>query len=270
MIKLSDIASKKLNTSMINTDSIRKNPYQPRKRFDEAALNELTDSIKCFGVLQPLLVRKIAGGYELIAGERRLRASINAGLKKVPCVITDMCDELSAAAALIENLQRRDLNCFEEAEAIKRLIDIYGYTQEEVAHRLGKSQPAVANKLRILRISSGLRKLIIDADLTERHARALLCLKDDSKMKLAIDKIIQGKLNVEQTEMMIKTLKRGEKNKSKNSVKLIFKDARIFTNTINSAVKLMKDSGINTVLRKRENDDAIIYLIKIPKKRNLS
>lgn len=257
----------KITAYMINIDEIKVNPFQPRKKFNNSDLDELCESIKQFGVLQPLLVRKINNEYELIAGERRLRASVKAGLTTVPCILTEMDDEKSAAISLIENLQRKDLDYFEEAEGIKRLIDVFGYTQEETAKILGKSQPSIANKLRLLRINNGLRKLITENGLTERHARALLVLDDDSKRKLAIDRIISLQLNVEQSEKLIEKIKENKPIGKAKPLKLVFKDTRIFTNTINNALKVMKDSGINAISKKRENDEYIIYMLKIPKRK---
>ena len=160
----------------ISLNQIRPNPQQPRRSFDEDSLSELAESIRSYGILQPLTVRRQGTGYELVAGERRLRAAAMAGLREVPCLVAQVGEEDSALLALMENLQRRDLDCWEEAEALSRLIARYGLSQEEAARRLGRSQPAVANKLRLLRLPDSVRQFLQENGLTERHARALLRL----------------------------------------------------------------------------------------------
>lgn len=160
----------------ISLNQIRPNPQQPRRSFDEDSLSELAESIRRYGILQPLTVRRQGTGYELVAGERRLRAAAMAGLREVPCLVAQVGEEDSALLALMENLQRRDLDCWEEAEALSRLIARYGLSQEETARRLGRSQPAVANKLRLLRLPDSVRQFLQKNGLTERHARALLRL----------------------------------------------------------------------------------------------
>ena len=160
----------------ISLNQIRPNPQQPRRSFDEDSLSELAESIRSYGILQPLTVRRQGTGYELVAGERRLRAAAMAGLREVPCLVAQVGEEDSALLALMENLQRRDLDCWEEAEALSRLIARYGLSQEEAARRLGRSQPAVANKLRLLRLPDSVRQFLQENNLTERHARALLRL----------------------------------------------------------------------------------------------
>ena len=160
----------------IRTTQISRNPYQPRKYFEPEAIRELADSIRQYGVLNPLTVRRTTDGYELIAGERRLRAARAAGLSEVPCLVMSATEEDSSAIALVENLQRRDLDFFEEAAGYRQLIDRYGLTQEEAAHKVGKTQSAVANKLRLLKLSPETMQMIRDGGLTERHARAILRL----------------------------------------------------------------------------------------------
>ncbi len=165
----------------IRTTQISRNPYQPRKYFEPEAIRQLADSIRQYGVLNPLTVRRTTDGYELIAGERRLRAARAAGLSEVPCLIMSATEEDSSAIALVENLQRRDLDFFEEAAGYRQLIDRYGLTQEEAAHRVGKTQSAVANKLRLLKLSPETMQMIRDGGLTERHARAILRLPTEEQ-----------------------------------------------------------------------------------------
>ena len=192
--------------------SIRANPNQPRRHFDEAALRELAESIRQYGIMQPLTVRRTLTGYELIAGERRLRAAKIAGLRSVPCLLTAAGAESSSVLALIENIQRRNLHYFEEAAAIAQLIRTYGLSQEQAADKLGKSQSAVANKLRLLRLSREVQRRLLDYALSERHARALLPLKADAQKKAAAAVIEHG-LNVRQTEALVKKLATQKKDK---------------------------------------------------------
>ncbi len=248
----------------ISVELIDPNPAQPRKRFNEEDLYMLSDSIKNFGILQPLTVRKMNNRFELIAGERRLRASKLAGLEIVPCVITDTKNENSAVLAMIENLQRQDLDYFEEAEGIEALIKNFDLTQEEVAEKLGKSQSAIANKLRLLKLSELIRILLRQGNLTERHARALLKLTDQKLLIEAIDIITKRKLNVSQTERLVEKIL-FEKTVKKQKFILGFRDVRIFVNTINKAIETMNSSGIHAITRKNESSDNITYTIIIPK-----
>ncbi|MBR3843722.1 MAG: ParB/RepB/Spo0J family partition protein [Christensenellaceae bacterium] len=184
--------------------SIRTNPYQPRKSFSDEALHELSASIRRYGLLQPITVRRIRNGYELIAGERRLRASKLAGLHMISCiVIPQLADQDSAMLAMIENLQRENLNFFEEAEGYQNLIKKNGLTQEELARRLSKNQSTIANKLRILRLPKSVRERILHHALTERHARALLRLHDEKAQLSMIDKIVRDGLSVKATEILV-------------------------------------------------------------------
>lgn len=247
-------------------DKIKPNKMQPRVEFIEEKLESLAQSIKENGILQPLTVRRVAQSeFELISGERRLRASKLLGFTTVPCIVLSCDDKQSAVYALIENLQRSDLGFFEEAEGIKRLIDEMKITQEEAAIKLGKKQSTVANKLRILHLEPDERKLITESALTERHARALLRIKDKEKRLIAINKIIDKKLNVYQSECLINDILDKDESKIKPAKKFIVKDVRIFINTIDKAVKTMKTSGIDAVTEQRESGLYIEYTIKIPK-----
>ncbi len=247
---------------------IRPNKTQPRKTFDEDDLRLLAQSISQSGILQPLTVRKLSqNDYELVAGERRLRASAMAGLTKVPCVIIKCSDKESAVFALLENLQRADLNMFEEARGISRLIRKYGITQEEAALKLGKKQSTVANKLRLLKLSFEEQDWITQAGLSERHARALLRIEDTEVRKEVLSRIVAEGLSAKDTEEeVIKLLcKVTVKSPQKQEKKYVIKDVRIFLNTITKAIDTMRLSGINAESKKTESDRYIEYIVKIPK-----
>ena len=242
---------------------IRPNPAQPRRNFDVAALAELTESIRRYGVIQPLTVRKQDGGYELVAGERRLRAARLAGHKKVPCILSEIATEDSAIVALIENIQRQDLNFFEEATAFEALIRQHNLTQEAAASVLSLSQSAVANKLRLLRLPEELRLLILSSGLSERHARALLKLPDEQAQSEVLQEVITRHMSVAETERYIERYLEGRQEKPKRT--LLFKDVRVFINTINHAISVMRQSGIDAISQKNETDTFIEYSIRIPK-----
>ncbi len=252
--------------TQIPTEKLLPNPYQPRKQFKSEDMLALSNSIRENGVLQPLLCRRINNSdyFEIVAGERRLRASILANLKTVPCVIIDCSYEQSAVYSILENIQRSDLDFFEEAQAISKLIENFGMTQAEVAKKLGKSQPALSNKLRLLRLPVDVRYFIEKNGLTERHARALLQINDENDMWTVLKAIVERKLNVEQTEAYISSLT-NKAPKPKNNVVRIFKDVRIFLNTFNKAIQTMKDAGIDAQSDKTETDEYIEYRVRIPK-----
>lgn len=253
----------------ISTIQIRPNRTQPRRNFDEDALKSLSRSIVENGILQPLVVRRINNTeFELIAGERRLRAAVMAGLSKVPCVVHKCNDKDSALLALIENLQRADLSMFEEARGIARLIRKYGLTQEQAAIKLGKKQSTIANKLRLLRLSMEEQEWILTANLSERHARALLRINDENLRREVLSRIITDNMSVSAAETLITdvlTRKPEASPDPKQERKIAVKDVRIFVNTINKAVDTMRLSGINAISRRSETDDYIEYTVKIPK-----
>lgn len=246
---------------------IRPNKTQPRKNFDEEELMSLAQSISQSGILQPLTVRKLnENEYELIAGERRLRASILAGLKSVPCVLYKCSDMDSAIFALIENLQRSDLNMFEEARGISRLIRKYNITQEEAAIKLGKKQSTIANKLRLLKLSLEEQDWISQAGFSERHARALLRINEEELRKKLLSRIISESMNASETEKLVTdTLLSNTLPDKKQERKYIVKDLRIFVNTINKAVDTMRLSGINAIAKRVDSEEFIEYTVKIPK-----
>ena len=260
-------SEKKSKLTKIPIQDISTNPNQPRKVFDEDSLSELSSSIQHYGLIQPITVRQLfSNKYELIAGERRLRACTMAGFKTIPAIIIDAntCD--SAALALIENLQRENLSYIDEAEAYSNLLMDFGLTQDELAHRVGKTQATIANKIRILRLSPAIKKIIRENDLTERHARALLRLDDEASQLKALDMICSRMLNVKQTDELIEFMLTPKKmSKKKKAPVRVFKDVRIFVNTIKQAVDIMKQAGIDAVSEKTENDEYIEYTVRIPK-----
>jgi len=259
----------------LSVDAIRANPDQPRKYFEPEALRELAESIGRYGILQPLTVRRGEDGYELIAGERRLRAAKLAGLRKVPCLAVRSDEEESALLSLIENLQRQDLHYMEEAAAIAKLIAVYGLSQEQAAERLGKSQSAVANKLRLLRLSEGEQEKIEENGLTERHARALLRLEDEEEREEVLSIIIKREMNVSRTEEYIEDIicaksrmaERESKPKgSEQKRKLVIRDIRLFYNSIDHAVDVIKKSGIPVESTRKEVEEGVLISILLPKK----
>ncbi|WP_058486392.1 nucleoid occlusion protein [Defluviitalea phaphyphila] len=261
--------SKELKVEFIPVDKIRPNPYQPRKNFDKKALEELTNSIKEYGVMQPITVRMIGNSsYELVAGERRLRACKNAGLDVIPAVLVDVNDQDSAVLSLIENLQREELNFLEESEAYNNLMQDYGFTQEELAKRLGKSQSTIANKLRLLKLSSEVKKVILENNLSERHARALLRLPDEKMQFMVLKRVISQGLNVKKTEelveKMIEKIINKSQEKKEQKMKRYLKDIRLFTNTIQQAVDLIQQSGVEAKYTMEEKEDFYEIKIKIP------
>ncbi len=241
------------------------NPHQPRVRFDYNELEGLAVSIRTNGILQPINVRKLQDGkYELISGERRLRAARMVGITKLPCVVMDVSDEQSALFAIIENVQRQNLDFFEEAVAIEKLITIHGLTQEEIAKKLGKAQSTLSNKLRLLRLPEDIRDKISCANLSERHARALLTVPDNALRSRLLDIIIERHLNVSETERLVADAIRRKKAKNKPSMRG-YKDMRIFLNTLNHAVDVIRKAGIEADTAKSETDTYFEYVIRISK-----
>ena len=249
---------------LIPNDQIYPNPNQPRQIFDQEELVNLAISIRMNGILQPITVRQIDKGYELVSGERRLRASKLAGLVSIPCIVVDVNNMKSAVFALIENLQRQNLNYFEESVAIERLMSEYCMSQEDAARRLGKAPSTVSNKLRLLSLPEEARKRLMENGLTERHARALLKL-DKDKVAEVLDKIIEKKLNVTQTDELIEEIL-SNISAPKRQTKRMFSDVKIFLNTINTAVDTMKKSGIGADIRREDTGESYIYRIEIPKR----
>ena len=252
----------------LRTDELQPNPVQPRTVFDEDSLAELAESIRSYGILHPLTVRRRAGRYELVAGERRLRAARLAGLREVPCVLMDVNMEDAGLIALIENLQRRDLDFLEEANGIRQLIRMFGMSQEEAARRLGKSQSAVANKLRILKLPEDLLETLRERGLSERHARALLRLPDDESRRAALGKIIEKDMTVAAAESYIDALlaqKETGEESAEGKRSFVMRDLRLFLNSVTRSLELMRQGGVAADMQRRETPDALILTISIPK-----
>jgi ParB family chromosome partitioning protein len=266
----------------LNLNLLQVNPYQPRKQFDPIQMDELSRSIAEFGVIQPIVVRPAADGYEIVAGERRYRASQMLGLKTIPAVVRNFTDREMAEIALVENLQRADLNYFEEAEGYRKLIEEFHLTQEDVAARVGKSQPTVANKLRILKIDPLVKENIMVEYLTERHVRALLKLRLPEEQLLVLKEIYEKELNVKDTEYLIEDFLKGravisggeepeedggeqEPEQKRQRIRRMFADMRIYVNTIKAAVTTIAESGLAVKMDQVETDDFIQLTITIPR-----
>lgn len=249
---------------LIPHEKIFPNPDQPRQHFDQEELVNLAISIRMNGILQPITVRKTEKGYELVSGERRLRASRLAGLVTVPCIVVDVNNMKSAVFALIENLQRQNLGFFEEAKAIEKLMNEYGLSQEDAARRLGKAPSTVSNKLRLLALPKEAQDIIMEKGLSERHARALLRLKGDEVMEV-LQKITEKNLNVTQTECLVEEHLARDKAPGRRT-KRMFSDVKIFLKAINNAVDTMQKSGIGADIKREDTGESYIYKIEIPKK----
>lgn len=260
----------RVNDQIINVPikNIKQNRNQPRKVFNQNALMELAESIKEYGVLQPINIRKSGENiYELVAGERRLRATQLAGLEDIPALIVDMNDNESAVLAMIENLQREDLNFIEEAEGYNHLIKEFNFTQEELAQKIGKKQSTIANKLRILKLSDYVKEIILKNNLTERHARALIKLNDEALQIKIVNEVVKNDLTVKRTEEIIQKIideksdkeeLKGEKKKVKWAI-----NPKIITNTIK---QIMDKSGIKASYGIKDKEDYMEIIVKIPKK----
>lgn len=255
----------------VSPENIIPNPFQPRKTFNDDSLQELAGSIREFGVIQPLLVRRQGEVYELIAGERRLRASRLAGLTEVPVIVRELEDKEMAELAMIENLQREDLHFLEEAEGYQHLLASFSFTQEELARRVGKNQSTIANKLRLLKLAPEVRKVLVGQSLTERHARALLKI-EDSQIQLEVLADVKEKgLNVRETEELIENVFNNISQKKqaapKQTLVKIIKDVRIFINTINSVISQMKKSGMDIKVKQDIDGDYVNISIQVKNSR---
>ena len=250
----------------IPINDIRPNPQQPRRRFDQDGLRELSESIAAYGILQPLTVRAQNGGYELVAGERRWRAARMAGLRQVPCLLARVDEEDAALLALIENLQRRDLDYMEEASAIARLLRRYGLSQQQAAEKLGRSQSAVANKLRLLRLEEPVVDALRRYGLTERHARALLRLEDGEQRLAAVEHMGKRGMNVAAAEAYIEQLiARNQTTPPKRRSTYVIKDVRLFLNSVERGIRLMRGAGVGAKVARQDTEEEICLTVRIPK-----
>ena len=249
---------------LIPQEQIVPNPNQPRKRFDYDELEGLAQSIRQNGILQPITVRQREdGGFELISGERRLRAARLVGLSIIPSIVTEIDNKNSAIFSLIENLQRQDLDFFEEAEAIERLLSVYGMSREELSAKLGKARSTISNKLRLLQLPEDMRYRLTRAGLTERHARALLLLENDDRRARALGIMIDRRLTVAESERLIEQMLSKE-GKTRNNFRGI-RDVRVFINTLNHAVDTIRRAGVDADAAKSETPEYIEYIVRIPK-----
>lgn len=248
----------------IPVDKIHPNKNQPRRFFDDEEISSLAQSISENGIIQPITVREDKTNYEIVAGERRFRAAIIVGYECIPCIILDVSDRESAVMALVENIQRKNLSCFDEAEAIRKMINGYGITQDEAAKKLGKNQSTIANKLRLLKINEEERKKISEYKLSERHARALLRIDETALRDSVIEVIHEKNLTVENTEKYIDRLLRNkEKEKAYKRRGNLFRHLSLFSNSINRAVTIMESAGVNCETNKIKGDGYVEFRVKI-------
>ncbi|MDD3395471.1 MAG: nucleoid occlusion protein [Clostridia bacterium] len=251
-------------------EKIRPNPYQPRKYFNLSALEELAESITAYGILQPVTVRKMSGGYyELVAGERRLRAAEMAGLTTIPALFIQVNDSDSAVLAFVENIQRQNLSFLEEAEGYRNMMEDYGLTQEELATKLSKSQSAIANKLRVLKLEDSVKKELLEHQFTERHARALLRLPDEQSRLMVMAHMIREEMNVKRTEEFVEHTLEEMRNKhtvkGERREKRYITDFRLFTNTIKQSLEVIRRSGMDVAYEDTQNEEGCEIIIRIRK-----
>lgn len=257
--------------TMLSPDVISPNPDQPRRYFDPDGLYELAESIRVHGILQPLSVRRKGGGrYELIAGERRLRAAMICGLEQVPCLVLEVSRESSCLLSLIENLQRRDLDFWEEAKALERLTTVYGLSQEEAAAKVGKSQSAVANKLRLLRLPQEVLALLRKHGFTERHARALLRLPTPEAQAAGADLLVKEGWTVARTEKYVEEVLRNQTKGKKTRPPLLIRDVRFFLNSLDHSLAVMRSAGVAAQCQRKEEGEDLLLTIRSPKAKGQS
>ena len=246
-------------------DQIRPSPFQARREFSEQELAALAQSIRENGLLQPISVRKVEGGYELVAGERRLRACKLARMETIPAILCDCGDQRTAALGLLENIQREDLNPFEQAQGLRDVIALWDCTQAEAAKRLGMAQPTLANKLRLLQLTTDQRQFVLDNGLTERHARALLKLPDEAERLRVIGLIAQGEWTVAKTEQYIDSLLAPRTPQRRELGGFVLRDVRLFLNSIDHQLDLVRAAGVGASRERQETEQEIVLTIRIPK-----
>jgi ParB family chromosome partitioning protein len=266
--RLFGLAEQKTNhdeVKQLPLNEVDTSPYQPRTVFDDDRIDELSQTIKTHGVIQPIVVRIRNGRYEIIAGERRFRAVKKLGLETIPAVIREFNDSQAASIALIENLQREGLTAIEEALAYQKLIDLHNLTQESLAQRLGKSQSTIANKIRLLGLGEAVKNALMERKITERHARALLALESDELQSKVLEDILSKELNVKQTEARVAFYK--EVSKVSKSKRISFtKDVRLALNTIRQSIDMVSGSGLQIKTNEKDHEDYYEIVIKIPKR----
>lgn len=261
---LLEIEPGKEKVIQVRIDQLQPNPYQPRKNFPEDKIGELMQSIKTYGLLHPIIVRRQGRAYRIVAGERRVLACRRLGWKSIPAIVKDLSDSAVAAMALIENLQREDLNYLDEAAGYAKLIETFNLTQEVLAQRLGKSQSTIANKMRLLRLPEEVKELLIKEQLTERHARALLKLSSVEQQKKMVAEIIQRKLTVSDTEKRIEQMLAREKaEKPRRRRRGVVGDMRIFLNTLRQAIKVIEEAGLHPEVEEKVEPHYIEVRVRI-------
>jgi ParB family transcriptional regulator, chromosome partitioning protein len=248
-------------------DMIQTNPFQPREVFKDEELVELSNSIKAHGIIQPVILRKLKDGYQLIAGERRMRAARIAGVSELPGFVLDIDGIDVAEISLIENLQRQDLNCIEEAKAYNVFVSKFGLTQEEIAAKVGMSRSRVANSLRLLALPEKIKAALSEEKISEGHGKALLGLPNGEVQEEAMKRVIEGNLSVRQTEMLVRNLLIDSPKKKRRKVTMtaIYVDARIYYNAVKKVIKEIKDNGGRADIIERETEDFMEIVIRIPK-----
>lgn len=248
------------------------NEYQPRTLFDDEKIKELAQTLQTHGMIQPIVVRKKdEETYEVIAGERRLRAAKSLGWEKISAIIRNLSDTETASIALIENIQREELSVIEEAKAYEQLLAMHELTQEALAQRLGKSQSTVANRIRLLSLPERIQEALMERVITERHARALMKLKEEALILVYFDQVIENQLNVRETEELVNAHFETDeevKPKKRRKAKFVSKDIRIATNTIKQSLKMIKDTGIDVESEEEELDDYYQITIRVKKEKN--
>jgi len=249
----------------IPVDTIQPSPYQPRAVFDDERIDELCQTIQTHGVIQPVVLRRVKNGYELIAGERRWRAVKKLGMRTIPAIVREMSDAQAASASLIENLQREGLTVIEEAMAYQKLIELHGLTQESLAQRLGKGQSTIANKLRLLQLPEQVKDALLKRKITERHARALLALRDEEMQIRLLQEIIEKEWNVKQTEERVKKLLEKENPPKKPRKRGVSRDVRIALNTIRQSLDMVKKTGMTVLADENDTEHYYELVIRIPK-----
>ncbi|HAA37587.1 MAG TPA: nucleoid occlusion protein [Firmicutes bacterium] len=265
LMNIEEIEYEQNELQQIPINKIRPNPFQPRQVFEPEKIAELMQSIKTYGLLQPVIVRSIASGYELVAGERRLRACQQLGWTQIPAVVKDVSESAMATMALIENLQRENLSFLEEAAGYERLLKEFKLTQEVLAQRLGKSQSTIANKLRLLKLPDSVKEKLLAHDLTERHARALLKLPDEEAQIKILQEVCNLGYTVKQTENRVAAYLKKLSPPPKERKKVIIRDVRIFLNTIRQAVSLLESGGLGPRLKEKDCGDYLEITICVPK-----
>jgi ParB family chromosome partitioning protein len=256
----------------IQMAKIHPNPYQPRQVFSEQELRELAQSIRSFGLIQPIVVREVGEEFQIVAGERRYKACCLLGFSEIPALVQDIDDQKAAAIALIENLQRKDLNYFEEGRAYHTLMAVFGMTQEELARKVGRSQSAIANKIRLLKLPREVQECISTDVVTERHARTLLRLSSCELQKEIIRQIYEQELTVKETEALVEKLSRNDipreiiGHENGQQISMVIRDTRIFLNTIKETVKRARQTGVDIFMFENEKDSEYEIVIRVNKK----